>query len=79
MAMLEDKVQHHRQPFLAFEQDGSTEKNKNSANSAILEHMFYRSKTTAWLTEQEEEHRFLVFEAKHEDSAWSKCCIRQVR
>jgi predicted acylesterase/phospholipase RssA len=35
------------------------------------------STIAAWLTEQEATHRFVVYEADHENSAWTRRCIRQ--
>eukprot|EP01006_Ploeotia_vitrea_P047981 TRINITY_DN67184_c15_g12_i1.p1 TRINITY_DN67184_c15_g12~~TRINITY_DN67184_c15_g12_i1.p1 ORF type:complete len:1393 (+),score=677.77 TRINITY_DN67184_c15_g12_i1:35-4213(+) len=43
-----------------------------------LAEFFYAEKTSIWLTEQEEDYRFIVFEADtaSEATAWSKCCVR---
>lgn len=45
--------------------------------AAHLDSMFVRSKVAAWISANEEAHRFIVFEADADPTAWSKMCVRQ--
>jgi lysophospholipid hydrolase len=42
-----------------------------------LDNLFYRSKLTSWMAQQEEEHRFIVLQADAHSSSWSKVCASQ--
>jgi|TARA_B110000003_G_scaffold233179_1_gene236338 lysophospholipid hydrolase len=42
-----------------------------------LDNLFYRSKLTGWMAEQEEVHRFIVLQADPRASSWSKVCASQ--
>mmetsp|Transcript_11615 Transcript_11615/g.31200 ORF Transcript_11615/g.31200 Transcript_11615/m.31200 type:complete len:1527 (-) Transcript_11615:239-4819(-) len=44
---------------------------------ARLDKFFYRSRVSSWITQREEESRFVVMEAENEDSAWSQLCVHQ--
>lgn len=46
--------------------------------AARLGSLFERSKVGAWISTQEEAHRFLVFEADPEPTPWTRSCVRQV-
>ena len=48
--------------------DGTTER---------LDNLFYRSKLTGWMAQQEEVHRFIVLQADAHTSSWSKVCASQ--
>lgn len=43
---------------------------------AHLNDYFHRSRFTCWLTEVEEQHRFIVLETNDELMSWTRCCVR---
>jgi len=42
-----------------------------------LDNLFYRSKLTGWMAQQEEVHRFIVLQADAHTTSWSKVCASQ--
>ena len=53
------------------------DKSMGAGTTARLGSLFERSKVAAWISTQEEAHRFLVFEADAGPTMWTKTCIRQ--
>jgi lysophospholipid hydrolase len=50
----------------------------NAEGAQLLDQFYYRSRCAAWLTELEQEYRYLLLIANHDEhSGWSRCALRQ--
>jgi CRP-like cAMP-binding protein len=51
---------------------------QNSGAHEKLDRLFFAEQASQWITEQEEEHQFIVFEAQPggDVTPWNRCCMR---